>query len=116
MDITLLGNPASTNNIYKSACRGPFPHVYMTETGRSLKESYQWQIKSQYKGKPLAGEIDLRVELFFKDSRTRDIDNYNKVLLDACSGLLWDDDSQIVSLLIVKNIDKKNPRVELRIN
>lgn len=116
MEIILKGKPASTNHIYKSTCRGRFASVYMSHEGKDLKKSYEKQIKSQYKGKPLTGDIDLRIELFFGDSRVRDIDNYNKIVLDSCTGIIWKDDSQIMSLLIVKNYDKKNPRVELTIN
>jgi len=87
----------------------------MSEEGKVLKEDYQWQIKSQYKGKPLTKEIDLRIELFFGDNRKRDIDNYNKILLDAFTGILWIDDSQIQSLLIIKNKDIKNPRIEINL-
>ena len=116
MEISLKGNPQSTNNIYKSTCRGKFACVYMSAAGKTLKEDYKWQIKSQYKAKPLTGDVDLRVELFFGDKRVRDIDNYNKLVLDACTGLVWVDDSQVQSLLIVKNYDKKNPRVVLQIN
>lgn len=117
MQIILKGNPQSTNNIYQSTCRGKFASVYMTPKGKSLKEDYQWQIKTQYKiPKLLTGDIDLRVELFFGDKRTRDIDNYNKLLLDAFTGLIWEDDSQIQSLLIIKNYDKKTPRIEVEIN
>ena len=116
MDFILKGNPQSTNHIYKTTCRGKFASVYMSKEGKDLKESYQWQIKSQYKGKPKTGDLDLRIELFFGDNRKRDIDNYNKILLDAFTGILWEDDSQIQSLLIVKNKDIKNPRIELTLN
>lgn len=116
MEFTLKGNPLSTGHIYKSMCRGKFASVYMTKAGKDLKESYQWQLKSQYKKKPLTGDIDMRVELFFGDERKRDIDNFNKILLDSMSGIIFEDDSQIQSLLIIKNKDKKNPRIELQIN
>ncbi len=115
MEFKLLGNPRSTGTIYKTICRGNFPSTYMSPQGKALKESYQGQIKLQYKGKPLKGDIDLRVELFFGDNRKRDIDNFNKILLDAFTGILWEDDSQIQSLLIVKNKDIKNPRIELQL-
>lgn len=109
IDITLHGNPQSTNHIYRH--RGSI--TYMTKEGKDLKESYKLQLKNQYKRKPIEGEVDLRVELFFGDKRVRDIDNYNKILLDACTGILWIDDKQIMSLYIVKNYDKENPRIEL---
>ncbi len=113
MEIILKGNPQSTNHIYKSRSMGKFIGVYMSAAGKKLKADYQKQLKEQYKGKPSKEDVDLRVELFFGDKRVRDIDNYNKLLLDACTGILWVDDSQIQSLLIVKNYDKKNPRIEI---
>lgn len=112
IEITLKGQPLSTNHIYKFAGH----RMYMIQEGKTLKEDYQWQIKKQYKDKPIIGDVDLRIELFFGDKRIRDIDNYNKLVLDACSKILWKDDVQIMSLLIVKNYDKDNPRVELLIN
>ena len=75
MEFTLKGEPKSTQMIYKMTCRGKFANLYMSKEGKDLKESYQWQIKSQYKGKPLKGDIDLRVELFFKPNRKHD-NNY----------------------------------------
>ena len=62
MDFILKGNPQSTNHIYKTTCRGKFASVYMSKEGKDLKESYQGQIKSQYKGKPKTGDLDLRIE------------------------------------------------------
>ena len=111
MNFILKGNPLSTNHIYQHVGH----RTYMTNAGKALKEDYQWQIKSQYKGKLLQGELDVRIELFFGDKRIRDIDNYNKILFDAFTGLVWKDDSQIMSLLIVKNYDNKNPRIEVEI-
>ena len=107
--IILLGNPLSTNHIYKR--HGNF--IYLSKEGKNLKESYMWQIKSQYRGEPLMGSVKLTVELYFGDKRIRDIDNYNKLLLDACSGLLFIDDKQITELTIKKFYDKENPRIEI---
>lgn len=115
MEFILKGNVLSTNHIYKATCRGKFASVYMSKDGKDLKENYQWQLKSQYKGKPLKTDIDLRIELFFGDNRKRDIDNYNKIVIDSLTGILFEDDSQIQSLLIIKNKDIKNPRVEIQL-
>lgn len=111
MEIILTGNPQSTNNIYRHTGH----RVYMTQKGRTLKEDYQWQCKQQYKGKPKTGNLDVRVELFFGDIRKRDIDNYGKLLWDSMSGIIYEDDSQIQSMLVLKNYDKKNPRIEVEI-
>jgi len=87
--------------------------VYMSALGKTTKEGYQWEMKNQYKGKPLLNAISVVAEFYFKDNLRRDVDNYNKLVLDAGVGLLWKDDSQIVELIIRKHVDKKNPRVEM---
>ena len=116
MNLILLGKPVSTNTIYKYTCRGSFPAGYMSKEGKVIKESYQWQLKSQWKKKPFTSDVDLRMELFLNRQGKIDIDNFSKIVLDSCTGIVWNDDSQIQSLLIIKNYDKKNPRIELDVN
>lgn len=85
----------------------------MTKQGKEYKEMCQWEIKSQYKGRPTPEPISVIIEFYFKDKLRRDIDNFNKIILDSCTGMLWKDDSQIQELTLRKFIDKENPRVEL---
>ena len=113
--IILYGSPQSTNNLYRSHCRFGFPSVYMSAKGKALKEDYQWQIKSQYKGKLIIGEVFMEVNLFFGTKRKQDIDNFSKILNDALTGLVVVDDSQIQELHLKKNYDKLNPRIELKV-
>ena len=114
--LTLLGEPKSTNNIYKSMCRGRFASVYMSKEGKDLKESYSKQAFSQFKGKPLEVDIQASITLYHGTHRRSDIDNFNKILFDSLTGIVWIDDSQIMSLTIVKSYDKDNPRIEIEIN
>ena len=114
--IILIGNPLSTNNIYRSRSMGKFIGVYMSKEGKALKEDYQRQIKAQYNGDIALEGLKLTVELYFGDKRVRDIDNYNKLVLDACSGLLFEDDKQIQELNIKKFYDKGNARIELELS
>lgn len=115
INLTLKGEPKSTNTIYRNHCKFGFPTNYMSKEGKSLKESYQWQIKSQYHGKPLLGSVKLTATLFFGTKRTQDIDNFNKLVLDALSGLVYEDDKQIQEMTVKKDYCKKNPRIELHI-
>lgn len=48
------------------------------------------------------------------DKRRRDSDNLSKAVLDACNDIIWDDDSQVVKLMIEKIIDPGNPGVEVK--
>ena len=115
INITLLGSPQSTNHIYKSHCKFGRPCVYMSKEGKQLKEDYQWQIKSQYHGEVLTSDLKMTVELWFGTKRKHDVDNYNKLILDALSGLVYEDDKQIIELTVRKGYDKKNPRAEVKI-
>lgn len=115
VSITLIGSPRSTGNIYKTMCRGNFPRTYMTNEGKSLKESYQWQSKSQFKFPPILGDIEVSVHLYFGTKRRCDIDNFNKILFDSLTGIVWTDDSQIIRSVTEKHYDKYNPRIEIEI-
>jgi len=102
--IKLKDTPPSTQTIY----RYNGPRMYMTKEGVDCKTTYQWEMKSQYKGKPLTRPISVVLELYFTDKRKRDVDNFNKLVLDAGSGLLWQDDSQIHELVIRKTIGERS--------
>jgi Holliday junction resolvase RusA-like endonuclease len=113
--LTLLGEVRSTNHIYKYHCKFGFPSGYMSAEGKSLKEDYQWQAKSQWKGGVNEQPLSVVVKIFFKSKIKHDIDNYSKILFDSLTGIVWKDDSQIEKLTISKHMDKSSPRIELEI-
>jgi crossover junction endodeoxyribonuclease RusA len=113
MKITLEGTPPSTSQIYKYCMRGNFISGYMTAQGKQKKEEYAWEMKIQYKGKLLEEEFNLEIDFYFPDKRRRDIDNFNKLIFDAGTEIIWKDDSLIKELKLRKFIDKTNPRVEI---
>lgn len=85
----------------------------MTAEGKAIKERYRWEAKSQWRGEPLTGPLRVEVTLFFGTRRRADIDNFNKLWADALTGIVWEDDSQIEELRIVKRYDRERPRVEI---
>lgn len=112
MKIILDGNPVSTNQIYRR-----HGHImYMSRQGKQMKESYQWQAKTQCRGfKCVTEAFWITIRLYFGDKRNRDIDNYNKILLDSLTGIVWEDDKQIQKMTIEKFIDLDNPRIEIEV-
>ena len=46
----------------------------------------------------LTEELSLTIRFFFKTKRKRDLDNQNKLALDALNGIVYADDSQIAEL------------------
>jgi Holliday junction resolvase RusA-like endonuclease len=108
MTIRLETLPLSTNNLYAHTASRRFT----TSKGRSNKSDMAWEAMTQYRGKPLNGPVRVSVALYWPDRRKHDIDNL-KGLFDALTGILWEDDDQIVDLHVRKSVDKKDPHVDL---
>jgi Holliday junction resolvase RusA-like endonuclease len=87
----------------------------MSAEGRALKEQYHWEAKSQWKGKPLEGDVELTIDLFFGTKRRADWDNFHKLSMDALTGVVYLDDSQVVKATVTKHYDKARPRIEIKI-
>jgi Holliday junction resolvase RusA-like endonuclease len=62
---------------------------------------------------PLVGEFALTLRVFWHDRRRRDLDNIAKAVADACTGVLWNDDSQVSELHVYGALDRVKPRVEV---
>lgn len=110
-NITLTGNPMSTQSLYLT--RYGTGQRVKNPKAQALKLDYQWQVKSQWRGEPIRGNIIASMVLYFGDKRKHDIDNFCKIALDSLTGIVWEDDSQIQELTIVKEYDKNNPRIEI---
>ena len=115
MIILLKGNPKSTSHIYKYTCRGGFVSGYMDKAGKALKEDYFRQAKAAYHGPLLEGKLEVSLYFYHGTKRKVDIDNFNKLVLDALTGVIWEDDSQIEVMHLYKKYDKEDPRIEVRI-
>lgn len=90
--------------------------MYMSGDGKSIKDSYYYQAKGQYRFKPLEGNLSVSMEIYMGTKRKCDIDNFNKLCFDSMSGVLWIDDSQITELHITKGYDKEKPRIVLSVS
>ena len=112
--ITLLGGPKSTQHIYKITCR-PYPSIYMTPEGKSIKEDYSWQARSQWKHPLLAEPFGLNIKLFHGTKRKQDIDNYFKLLFDSMTRIVWEDDNLIHAMNVTKEYDPLSPRIEVEV-
>ena len=110
--LVLLGNPLSTNNVYKIATK-PFIRSYMSAAGKAAKNRYVEAVMEQYKKNPLICEVEIEVHLYFGDLRIRDFDNYQKLIIDSLNGIVLEDYRQIKKGTIVMKYDKQNPRAEI---
>ena len=92
---------------------------------KQFKETFAWLLLrevGQY-ALPFTGAVKVDIKVYRQSSKFNsaivhqygDVDNLAKGILDACTGILWIDDAQIVDLHIVKYITDFKPYVELEI-
>lgn len=88
--------PPTVNNYYKKSKAGG---RYISEKGRKFRAMVEECIIEQLPGEHITDKMLVEIVLFPPDRRQRDVDNYNKALLDAITeGKLWEDDKLIDQL------------------
>lgn len=94
--------PPTVNTYYRNV-RGM---MKISETGRAYSNQVSVnvrcaQIRGEISRNPLLGRLLVRIDLYQKDKRRRDIDNLFKALLDSITKAgVWGDDEQIDRLSI----------------
>jgi len=121
-----MGRPRFARN-------GRFVKTYTPTKSIAYKMLIKAGIRNQYHDEPVTGplHVELNVYRSIQKSNSKkehakrlsgahrpivkpDIDNYFKAVTDACTGLLWVDDAQIVSTRSNKYYSD-DPRVELTV-
>lgn len=86
-----------------------FGTTYTPSGTRQFENAIKMEARHKYRDQPLAGPLVVEVNLKMKSPKKpskayprADVDNYAKGVLDACNGVIWIDDSQIVALIVTK--------------
>lgn len=100
--------PPTVNTVWRSV-NG---RTIMSKRGREYRKEARAAIANQLgnTGVVTTGDrLSVEVLLYPPDKRKRDIDNYNKALLDAIThtGRIWQDDSQIDALTVKRRSTAK---------
>ena len=103
--------PPSVNSLWINKPNGR----YKSKRGKTFENLACSELKKQFRCKPLANSLEVRIRLYFKDKRKRDIDNYNKAILDSMTKIIYEDDSQIEELNVKKFIGCGFNRVEIEV-
>ena len=88
--------PPTINNYYKKSSSGG---RYISQKGKKFRQEVAEAINGQLPDVNIDYKVLVECVLFPPDNRVRDLDNYNKPLLDAITeGNLWGDDFQVDQL------------------
>ena len=90
-------------------CRGKFPRVYDPPRSAAYKATMRAliQIKAREQGWEITDSpLWVRIYCQFAGKPRHDVDNLAKGILDAATGVLWKDDSQVMGLTVIKALGK----------
>lgn len=91
--------PPTVNDYYIKHSRG----IYISAKGKMFRELVSEAVNEQLPGIHIDTPMLLEVVLYMPDARRRDIDNYQKALLDSLTICgLWADDSLVNQLFIYR--------------
>lgn len=97
---TIEGKPVSTNTAYKRSKNG---RMFMTKQGKDYKALVADTAQYTYSNEePAKGNIQLHIDYTFADKRRRDVNNYDKIIVDALEGIVFENDVQVDTLLLHK--------------
>ena len=103
--------PPSVNSLWVNKPNGR----YKSKKGKIFEETARNELKKQFRYKPLTSGLKVHISLYFKDKRKRDIDNYNKAILDSMTEIVYEDDSQIEELNVKKLVGCGFNKVEIEL-
>lgn len=105
-----IGLPPSANRYWRKVGS----RVYKSAEATTYIQQTRWQLLAAGVSNPITGPVVVELHVYRKHKRG-DLDNYNKILLDALQGLAYHDDKQVIELHAYRHDDKHNPRVEVRV-
>jgi Holliday junction resolvase RusA-like endonuclease len=106
-----LPYPPSANDYWRHVTIHGKPRVIVTANARSFKAAAALAARAQG-ARVLKGPVEVAITVY-RPRRIGDLDNTQKVLLDALRGVAFEDDSQVVHIEAWRMDDKSNPRAEV---
>lgn len=74
-----------------------------------------WEARIAMSGNdPITGPVAMRCVFVLPNNRRVDIDNLNKAILDACNGIVFKDDHQVMNLHLIKRV-RETPGVYVEV-
>ena len=112
--ITVPGRPVPKGRP-RLGVRGKKAFIYTPPATREYEKLVGWVARCSG-CKPLNGSLAVKLHLFIR-GRSGDVDNYCKSILDGLNGVAYQDDGQVVELLVRKHKVKRKEeeRVEIEI-
>ena len=97
--------------------------LILTEESRAWKKSAQWDVRQQYRGEPLLGQVQVMLTVHKRRNKDGsehggkfDIHNRLKLALDSLTGIVYADDSQIDPLIVTKGAPVERVAITVQVS
>lgn len=94
--LKIEGEPVPKGRPRFSVIRGKV-HTYTPARTLAAEQELAWHLRAAMTGQPVTHPVSLRVAFYCK-SKTSDLDNLIKCLLDSANGIVYVDDKQVVQI------------------
>ena len=75
--------------------------IYQDKKVKDFVEFAQWELRSQYRGKPITDNVELELEFYNK--RDKDVDNQISTIMDMIQGILIENDRKVIKITASKH-------------
>ena len=98
--------PVLLNKLYQPIIRNGRPSLIKNKKAKDFIKVVQTEAIRQ-KVKKIDGKVSFKCDILIKDRKNYDIDSIIKLLFDSLNGIAYEDDKQIVELIMRKHIDSE---------
>jgi len=110
----VIGKPVSVNAAYR---RGNGMRLYKTREATVWQREVMVAAMEAMESSPPTKKVDLYIEIeYWFRTKACDVGNFDKLILDAMEGIVFGNDNCVQRLILIKNIDKENPRVRITVS
>lgn len=113
--IVIPGNPPTLNHVYRNVA---INRRITTRDGQKWRQNVQniatLAITQQGWKKSTDEKLVAEVTIYWPTRRKRDVENVGKLLWDALEGIVYENDQWLLPRYMDFQVDKHNPRVEIK--
>lgn len=106
--------PPSVNQIWRHRIMGKHTITYKSAEGKEFNNTMGEAIPKWIL--PTDKQVMIEVDLYFPTHRRADVDNYMKAILDGMNKRIYNDDTQVTTLIINKYYAKSLPATKIQVS
>ena len=116
LKFTVEGNPLPKARPRIVLRRDHRAQAYTPARTRAWEQQIGWAARQAMQGRrPFRGPLELVLYIYRANARRADADNIEKAAADAMTGIVYEDDDQIIDCHRYKRIDRDHPRLTITV-